>query len=206
MSKLDYPRRPMTLKRILLAAAAAAVTTGPVWALPALAPADPGKGNGPPATTPSNTANPGASHRSTEGAENAGGGEHGKSGLHKCVPHKAAYVASGILVSEKLEKNADGTYSGELTVEVKQTNHHAKGDKGTTKTYKEKEVEKVHITFGLADTNNDGGVGLDDVKAGDRVSLIGKITTLAKKCDHTQFTATTTLRKIVFHAPPAPGS
>jgi hypothetical protein len=167
----------MTVKRILLAASAAALMTSPAWALPGLAPADQGKGHGP-STTPSNTSHPGNSH--------------------KCKPHKVGYVASGTLVSQTLTKNADGTYSGEVTVEVKRTNHHAAGDKGKTKSYK---VENVRVTFGLADTNSDGSVGLDDLKVGDQVKLIGKITALAKKCSQSEFTATTTIRKIVFNRP-----
>lgn len=202
----------MTVKRILLAASAAAVMSIPAWALPGLAPANEGKGHSP-STTPNNANNPGSSHRSPEGTENTGGkgnqgnGNQGKGNQgkpshpgssHKCKPHKVAYVASGTLVSQTLTKNADGTYSGKVTVEVKRTNHHAAGDQGTTKTYK---PENVHVTFGLADTNSDGSVGLDDLKAGDRVKLIGKITALAKKCSQSGFTATTTIREIVFNAP-----
>jgi hypothetical protein len=207
----------MTVKKTLLAASAAALMTSPAWGLPGLAPADQGKGHGPPSTTPNNSNNPGSSHRSPEGTENTGGKgnngdiQHGNGqdnkpdhpgSSHKCKPHKVGYVASGTLVSQTLTKNADGTYSGEVTVEIKHTNHHAAGDKGT-KTYP---VTNVQVTFGLADTNNDGSVGLDDLKAGDQVKLIGKITKLAKKCDQTGFTATTTIRKIVFNAPVTPGS
>src|SRR5215471_18017776 len=181
----------MTVKRILLAASAAALMSIPAWALPGLAPANEGKGHSP-STTPNNANNPGSSHRSAEGTENTGGkgnqgngnqgkGDQGKpshpGNSHKCKPHKVAYVASGKLVSQTLTKNSDGSYSGQVTVEVKRTNHHAAGDQGTTKTYK---PENVHVTFGLADTNSDGSVGLDDLKAGDRVKLIGKITALAK--------------------------
>jgi hypothetical protein len=197
----------MIVKRILLAASATALMTSPAWALPALAPADQGKGHGP-STTPNNTNNPGSSHRSSEGTENTGGkgnqgnGNQGKpshpGNSHKCKPHNVAYVASGTLVSQTLAKNADGTYSGAVTVVVKRTNHHAAGDQGKAKEYK---VEKVRVTFGLADTNGDGSVGLDDLKAGDKVKLIGKITALAKKCSQSGFTATTTIRKIVFNAP-----
>jgi hypothetical protein len=191
----------MIAKRILLAASAAALMTSPTWALPALAPADPGKGHRP-SSTPNNTNNPGSSHRSPKGTENTGGkGNQGNGNSHKCKPHKVAYVASGTLVSQTLAKNTDGTYSGAVTVEVKRTNHHAAGDQGKTKEYKEKELENVRITFGLADTNSDGSVGLDDLKAGDKVKLIGKITALAKKCSQSGFTATTTIRKIVFNAP-----
>jgi hypothetical protein len=191
----------MIVKKILLAAAAGALMTGPAWALPALAPANQGKGHRP-STTPNNTGNPGSSHRSSEGTENTGGkgGKSGDSaGSHKCKPHKVGYVASGTLLSQKLTKNADGSYSGEVTVEVKHTNHHAKTDKGT-KAYKN--LEKVDVTFGLADTNSDGSTGLDDLKAGDRVKLLGQITVLGKNCSQTGFTAT--IRHLVFHAPVTP--
>jgi hypothetical protein len=189
----------MIVKKTLLAAAASALMAGSAWALPDLAPAAQGNGHRP-STTPNNKNNPGSSHRSSEGTENSGGkgGEPSDSGgSHKCKTHKVGYVASGTLASQTLTKNADGSYSGELTVEVKRTNHHAKSDKGT-KTYK---VENVDLTFGLADTNSDGSVGLDDLKAGDRVTVLGHISALAKKCSHTGFTATTTIRHVVFHAP-----
>jgi hypothetical protein len=186
----------MIVRRLVLPVAAAAL-----MAAPALAPADQGKHHGPPATHPNNTSNPGSSHRSTEGTEHTGGSLHGKSGEHGCKVHKHGYVASGVLVSWKLEKNADGTYSGEVTVEVKRTNRHGRVDKGTTRTYKEKELENIHVTFGLADTNNDGSVGLDDLKAGDRVHLIGKITHLRKKCPQGEFKPVTKIRHVIFHAP-----
>jgi hypothetical protein len=183
----------MIVKRTLLAAAAGALMAGPAWALPAIAPADPGNGHGPPTTTPPrNDDNPGSKHRSTHGTENSGG-NHGKS--HKCKPHKVGYVASGTLETQALTKNSDGTYSGALAVKVEHTNHHAKN------TTLPNPVENVQVTFGLADTNNDGSVGLDDLKAGDRVQVIGKITKLAKKCDQKEFTAKITIRKIVFNAP-----
>jgi hypothetical protein len=200
----------MIVKKILLAATAAALMTSPAWALPGLAPANQGKGHGPPSTTPNNTDNPGSSHRSPKGTENTGGKGHHSKGpdgkpkpghpgnSHKCKPHKVGYVVSGALVSQTLTKNADGTYSGGVIVEIKHTNHHAAGDKGT-KTYT---VTNVHVTFGLADTNSDGSVDLLDLKAGDQVKVIGKITALAKKCNQSGFTAETTIRKIVFHAPP----
>ena len=43
--------------------------------------------------------------------------------------------------------------------------------------------------------------GSDDLKVGDQVVLIGKITTIAKKCDHSKFTAQTTIRQVIFHDP-----
>jgi hypothetical protein len=196
----------MIVKKTLLAVAAGALMAGPAWALPALAPANQGKGQRP-SSTPNNIDNPGSSHRSSEGTENTGGKDRKPSDSgdsHKCKPHKVGYVASGTLVSHTLTPNADGSYSGEVTVEVKHTNHHAKGDNKATKPYKG--LEKVHVTFGLADTNSDGSVGLDDLKAGDRVTLLGHITVLAKSCSHTGFTATTTIRHLVFHAPVTPDS
>ncbi len=192
----------MNAKKTLLVAATAALMVAPALALPGLAPAAQGNGHRP-STTPNNKDNPGSTQRSTQGTENTGAkGQHGRpsdpGGSHKCKPHNVAYVASGTLVSQTLVMNADGTYSGEVTVEFKRTNHHAAGDKGKTKAYK---LENVRVTFGLADTNSDGSVGLDDLKAGDQVKLIGKVTSLVKKCSHSGFTPTTTIRKIVFNAP-----
>ena len=209
----------MFVKKVLLAASAAALMSTPAWAVPGKAPSNPGSDHapsttqvGPPSTTPNNTDNPGAANRSHKGDH--GDGQKGNQGAnnqgnpdkpshpgqsHKCRPHNVAYIASGTLVSQTLTKNVDGTYSGEVTVKVTHTNHHAIGDNGTTKAYK---VENVHVIFALTDTNNDGSVGLDDLKEGDPVRLIGKITTLAKRCSQSGFTSTTTIRRIVFHAPP----
>lgn len=129
---------------------------------------------------------------------------------HRCLPHAAAYVAAGTLVSQTLAKdeastalvhlrrNDDGTYSGELTAEIKRTNDHAAPDAGTTKTYK---VEHVRVRFDLADVDANGTIGLDDVQAGDRVKLIGEVTVLAPRCDHSGFTPQTTIRRIVLHPP-----
>ncbi len=211
------------IRKILLAAGAAALMSTPAWALPSQTPSNQGTEHapattpvGPPSTTPNNTNNPGSANRHSgkatgnghkgsgdSGSKGNSGAQHGSSGTthgksHKCVAHKVGYVASGTLVSQTLTKNADGTYSGEVVVEVTHTNHHAAADKGKTVTYT---VVNVHVTFGLADTNGDGSVGVDDLVKGDRTHLIGKITTLAKKCDQTEFKTTTTIRKIVFHAP-----
>jgi hypothetical protein len=203
------------IRKILLVAAGAALMSTPAWALPGQAPSK-GRNShapsttpvGPPSTTPNNSNNPGASNRSSHGDHgNNDSGNHGHANKpshpgqsHKCKPHGVAYVAGGTLASQTLTKNADGTYSGEVTVEVTHTNRHASGAKGKTVTYK---VTNAHVTFGMADTNNDGSVGLDDVVKGDSAKVIGKITVLAKKCSKTEFTAATTIRQIVFNAPPA---
>jgi hypothetical protein len=146
---------------------------------------------GPPSTTPNDVDNPGKGHGNQSGT-------HGKS--HKCTPHKVGFIVSGTLVSQTLTLNSDGTYSGDVVVTVTRTNHHAIGEKEekVNKTYP---LVKVHVTFGLADTNSDGSVALDDLKVGDRVMLIGKVTKLAKKCDHSKFTAQKTIRKVVFNDP-----
>jgi hypothetical protein len=103
---------------------------------------------------------------------------------HKCVPHGVAYIASGALVSGSLTLNPDGTYSGTLTVHVTKTNHHARADKGTDKSY----------TLDHAKAKLHGETGAT-LTAGSRVKLRGKITTLAKKCDQTGFTPTITIKK-----------
>jgi hypothetical protein len=178
---------------------------------------------GPPATTPNNTDNPGVGN-GEQGTGNSNNPAHpghpshpshpehpkhpGKPGSpkhpahpgnpRKCMAHNVAYIVSGTLVSQTLSKNADGTYSGTVTVSVTHTNRHAAAAKGMTETYT---LTDAHLTFALRDTNNDGSVGLDDLAAGDRVKAIGKITTLSKKCDQSKFTSQTTIGKVIFHAP-----
>ena len=191
----------MIVKKLLLIASAAALMSTPAWA----GPGRPNHGTDPP--TPNDTGNPG-NHHGKKGAGNEGNNSSQKPNhpnkpshpgqSHKCKPHNVAYVASGTLASQMLSMGANGRYSGVVTVKVTHTNRHAAADNGTTKAYP---VENVKIVFALADTNKDGSVGLDDLKVGDRAKLIGKITTLAKSCNQSGFTATTTIRRIVFHAP-----
>jgi hypothetical protein len=170
----------MISHKILLAAAAAALMS-----TPALAQADHGRGHHDGAEV-------------SEQSKDEGGKGKGSTDNHKCLPHKVAYVASGTLVSESLTRDGGSqTYSGTVSVEITHTNHHAAADDNKTITY---ELTKVSVVFGLADTNNDGTVGLDDLAKGDRVRLIGKITAIAKHCTQ-EFTPTKTIRHIVFHAP-----
>jgi hypothetical protein len=198
----------MILRKILLAAGAASLMSTPAWALPSQTPSNRGTANAPGAGHDGN--GQGNSHRHSGkgnqfGADGNSANPHGNGNAnspgkpHKCAPHKVAYTAGGTLVSQMLTKDAGAnTYSGEVVVEVTRTNRHAAADKGKTVTYK---VVNVHLTFGLGDTNNDGTVGLDDLAKGDEVRVIGKITALAKKCSQSGFTAATTIRRIVFHAP-----
>jgi hypothetical protein len=122
---------------------------------------------------------------------------------HKCMPRTVTYVVSGTLVSQTLSKNPDGTYSGDVTINVTRTNRHAADDEGMTKTYT---LTDARVKLDLADVNHDGSVGLDDLVAGDRVKVIASITTLSKKCDQSSFTAQMTIRKVIFHAPVTRGS
>lgn len=112
---------------------------------------------------------------------------------HKCKPHKVGYVASGTLESATLTKNADGTYSGQMTVKVAHTNHHAKADDGTSKTYM---LDHARVNL--------HGQDPAALAPGSRVHVNGKVTSLAKKCDQTGFTAETTIRKADVKAPEAP--
>ena len=180
----------MMLRKILLVAGAAALMTTPAWALPGRAPSNDGTAHAP-ATVPN-----GAPH---------GHGGHGKS--HRCVAHRVGYVAAGTLVSQTLAldsaatPHARPTYSGDVTIDVTRTNHAAHGDKGTTKTYT---LAHARVVLGLADQNNDGSVGLDDLAAGDRVKVIGKVTVLRRGCDQSSFTPTVTIRQLNVHAPAQP--
>ena len=184
----------MTARKTLLLASAAALMSVPAWAASSVASPRHAIGHGLAGTAPGQSKDA-DEHGSTHGAPS---GTHPGSS-HKCKPHGVAFVVSGTLEKQTLTKNEDGTYSGELALKtVTHTNHHAKGAKGPFT------LTNVHVTFGLADTNADGSVGLDDLKEGDGVKLIGKLTTLAKKCDHTGFTATITIRRVIFTAPTSP--
>ncbi|HXE46513.1 MAG TPA: hypothetical protein VN635_15125 [Conexibacter sp.] len=172
----------MTVRKILLAACAAALTASPAWAHPGRAPSNDGAPTG------------------------NSGGHHGKS--HRCVARGVGYVAAGTLVSQTLALDPPAaassrhgtrpTYSGDVTIAVTRTNHQARGDKGTTKTYT---LDHARVVLGLADTNRDGSVGLDDLAAGDRVKVVGKVTVLRRRCDQTGFTPKLTIQKLIVHAP-----
>jgi hypothetical protein len=122
------------------------------------------------------------------------GKSHGQP--HKCTPQTVGYDASGTLVSESLTqtrgadtpRRSDDRYSGTLTVNVKKANHHgATGDQTYT-------LDNARVKF--YDANGDRTA--DQPKAGDRVKVEGTTTKLAKKCDQTGFTPTTTVRRVAF--------
>jgi hypothetical protein len=185
----------MIVRKVLLAACAAALTASPAWAHPGRAPSDPPRSTG-------------HAHAGPDGA-----GHHGRS--HRCVARKVAYVAAGTLVRQTLVLDgaggpapttaraaADGparaTYSGDVTIDVKRTNRHARADKGTTKTYT---LDHARLVLGLDDQNGDGKVDLGDVLPGSRAKVIGDVTKLPKRCDQSGFTPTLTIEKLIVHAP-----
>lgn len=180
----------MRLRKLSLALAAAAFATGPGWAPAAAMSA--GDGHSPHGSAGDGHGNAGAEHGHGRGHN----GTHPGSS-HRCQPHAVGYVASGTLEAQSLTKNADGTYSGSLSVDLTHGNRPARAGLGKQQVT----VEDIRVTFGLRDANGDGSVGLDDLAAGDRVRLLGRITVLAKRCPAGEFTATTTIRHAVFHAP-----
>jgi hypothetical protein len=199
----------MIFKKAILLAALVALSSTPAWALPGDQHSSAGKpvAKGNPHGTPGSNSK-GAGHDNQGNADKGNGADKGKgkgtgngsgkSKSHRCAPHAVAYVASGAFVSDTLVENADHTFSGEVTVEVKHGNRHARGDKGTTKVYK---LEGAHLTLAVPDRDNDNVVGVDDLMAGDHAQVIGRITTLTKKCPVGEFTPKLTIRKVVFHGP-----
>jgi hypothetical protein len=120
-----------------------------------------------------------------------------------CQPHRVAYIAAGTLVSHSLTqtagaattKRSDDRYSGDVTVNVTKTNRHAKTG---VQTYT---LTNAKVKFHVPDRTNDGKRNLDDLRAGDRVKLHGKITRLNRRCDQTGFTPQVTIRQVEFKAP-----
>jgi hypothetical protein len=117
----------------------------------------------------------------------------------KCKPHAVGYKARGTLVSQSLTQTAgaatpkrgDDRYSGDLSVDVAKANHH--GPTGVQPFT----LDNARVKFYDADHNHVA----DTPQAGDRVTLHGKITRLARHCDQTGFTPTITVRKVDFKRP-----
>jgi hypothetical protein len=137
--------------------------------------------------TKSNTS---SSSGSNQGNGHGQSNKSGKGKSHKCVAHNVAYIASGSLVSFSATKNADGTYTGTITVHVTRTNHHAAADNSGDVVYT---LTNARVRFGRGTSATDTGP--------DRVKVIGKITELAKKCDQTGFTPTVTVRRVYVKQP-----
>ena len=122
---------------------------------------------------------------------------------NRCAVHKVGYHARGTLVSQSLTQTQgaatatkrDDRYSGSLTVNVKKANHGAPTGNQTFN------LTDAKVKFHVADRNNDGKRTLADVSVGDRVTLHGRITHLARRCDHTGFTPAITVSKVDFNKP-----
>jgi hypothetical protein len=121
----------------------------------------------------------------------------------KCQPHRVAYTAAGTLVSQSLTqtagdattKRSDDRYRGVLTVNVTKGNHHVTtGEQTYTLT-------NAKVKFHVPDRTADGKRAPNDLRAGDRVKLHGKITKLSRRCDQTGFTPQVTIRQVEFKAP-----
>lgn len=108
---------------------------------------------------------------------------------HKCTAHNEAYTAFGTFVSWNATQSSNGRFSGTITVNVTRANHHARAQKGT------------QYTYTLSDTKVRFGKGANPPTAGDRVAIIGKITTIAKKCTDQSGAGTITVRKVDISAP-----
>jgi hypothetical protein len=180
----------VTLKNLGIGMASLALALSP-----ALAQASP-TGHGKPEGAPGK--GNGSTHRSESGSQHAGGadkhGDKGKGKDHakprKCSEHEVAYIVSGALVSDTLSKSESGdTYSGQVVVEVTHTNRHARSARGETETYT------------VQDARVRGPIAVEALKQGDEVKLIGKIASMAPKCESPTITPAITITKLVFHAP-----
>jgi hypothetical protein len=120
------------------------------------------------------------------------GPDKAKAQAHECQAHGHAFVVGGTLDSGTLTANPDGTYTGTLVVTVRRANHHARADRGTSKTY----------TLDNANVNLHGQDPAA-LTAGSRVQLLGRVSRLNKSCDQTGFTAATTIRRANVRAPKA---
>jgi hypothetical protein len=97
-------------------------------------------------------------------------------------------VASGTVVTWGATQNADGTWSGTISVQVKHANNHAASTKGTAATFTLTNA-KVHMSHGVT----------NPPAAGSRVQVMGKVTALAKGCSQTGFTPTITINGASVH-------
>lgn len=113
---------------------------------------------------------------------------------HRCRLHDVAYRAGGTLTSWGLTQNANGTWSGTLTVDVLHGNRHAGGQVGTDTTYT---ITDATVRFGPHATNPPA--------ADSRIQLRGRALALGKRCTGTGTSTTETyaIRHIRVHAPAA---
>jgi hypothetical protein len=136
---------------------------------------------------------PAAAH--PNGSDHPHGPGHPPATSHRCAPHNVAFIVYGtVAAGTSMTQDANATtWSGTLVVDVKRTNHWAKGTSGT-------------YTITSAKVRFDGGT--TGFSTGERVKLIGKLAVVRGKgktsCPNAGASATPTIRRIVVH--PAPTS
>jgi hypothetical protein len=111
---------------------------------------------------------------------------------------RVAFVAHGSFVAFAATADpADALTAGDLTVDVTRSNHHARGSRGQH-TFA---TAGAKVTFrGVNDSSGNGAVGLEDVVAGDRVVLLGKLVRPKRGC---QGQTSVLLRKVMVKRPAA---
>jgi len=100
------------------------------------------------------------------------GGDH-----HGGKSHHRSFAVHGTLVSQALAANDDGTYSGDVVIEAKHWNRHARhgADMESGSEQKTFTLDHAKVRFHVTDkTPANGKVDEDDLVAGDRVLLAGK--------------------------------
>ena len=110
-----------------------------------------------------------------------------------CGSVKRAFVVSGNGASFSGTKNADGSYTGDLTLTVKHANHAARKG-GVTNGTTTLHLANTHVRF-------EGVMGFDDLKPTDGVHAIGKIpyAKRGKGCSGGYDSAGVVIRKVVVH-------
>jgi hypothetical protein len=118
-----------------------------------------------------------------------------------CGVVKRAFVVSGNGASFSGTKNADGSYTGDLTLTVEHANHSARKS-GVTNGTTTLHLVSAHVRFErVTDSNSDGSVGFDDLKPTDGVHAVGKIpyAKQGKGCSGGYDSAGVVIRKVVVH-------
>jgi len=111
-----------------------------------------------------------------------------------CGPHEVRYVAEGRLVSQTLVANADGTFSGDVTVAVKHGNRFGRPGKDQSVTYA---ITNAKVIFRPKDISGIPA-GLGNLADGDRVRVMGEVTPAGPGVSPAVSTGPVTVTKVVF--------
>jgi hypothetical protein len=127
---------------------------------------------------------------------------------HRCRPHDEGFVVGGTVDASSpttpLTAVGHNRYSGTIVVDVTKGNEHGwrwehRGRRDHRMWHRGQSKTET-FTFTDARVVFAHGTSNPPV-AGDRVQVIGSITTLNPRCDQTGFTPTVTVRQIVVHRP-----